>query len=61
MSNTSITVIYNGMSLTVLYQRNKYMFNFIDIYIFIPMGGFVGMGPCALLCQGPIMLLRRPC
>ena len=27
------------------YQYNKYMFNFIDIYIFIPVSGCVGRGP----------------
>ena len=31
------------------------MFNFIDIYIFIPVSGCVGIGPCAQLCRGPIM------
>ena len=32
------------------------------IYIFIPVtvSGCVGRGPSALLCPGPIMLLRRP-
>ena len=28
------------------------MFNFIDIYIFIPVSGCVGRGPRALLCPG---------
>jgi len=37
------------------------MFNFIDIYIFIPMSGWVGRDPSALLCPGPVMLLRWPC
>jgi len=32
------------------------MFNFIDIYIFIPVSGCIGV----LLCPGPKMLLRRP-
>ena len=30
------------------------------IYILIPMSGYVGRGPSAILCQGPVMLLRRP-
>jgi hypothetical protein len=34
------------------YQYNKYMFNVIDIYIFIPVCGCVGRGPRALLCLG---------
>ena len=29
------------------------------IYIFIPVSGVVGTVPSALLCPGPIMLLRR--
>jgi len=36
------------------------MFNFIDIYSFIPVSGCVGMGPSALLCPVPIMLLIWP-
>ena len=28
------------------------MFNFIDIYSFIPVSGCVGMGPSALFCPG---------
>jgi len=28
------------------------MFNFIDIYIFIPVSSFVGRGPCALFFPG---------
>jgi hypothetical protein len=32
------------------YPYNKYTFNFIDIYIFIPASACVGMGPSALLC-----------
>jgi hypothetical protein len=28
------------------------MFNFIDIYSFIPVSGCVGMDPSALLCAG---------
>ena len=42
------------------YQYNKYMFNLIDIYSFIPVGDCVGMGSSGLLCPGPILLLRRP-
>jgi len=34
------------------YQYNKYLFNFIDIYSFIPVSGYVVMGPTALLCWG---------
>ena len=34
------------------YQYNKYMFNFIDIYSFIPVSGCVDMGPSALLFPG---------
>jgi hypothetical protein len=37
------------------------MFNFIDIYSFIPMSGCVGMGPSALFALGSVMLLRRLC
>jgi hypothetical protein len=44
-----------------MYQYNKYMFNFIHIYIFIPVSGCVDKGSCALLCPGPMMLLRWPC
>jgi hypothetical protein len=32
------------------YQYNKYMYNFIDIYSFIPVSSCVGVGPSALLC-----------
>jgi len=32
------------------YQYNRYMFNFIDIYSFILVGGCVDMGPSALVC-----------
>jgi hypothetical protein len=32
------------------YQYNKYLLNFIDIYSFIPVSGFVGMGTSALFC-----------
>jgi hypothetical protein len=42
------------------YQYKKYMFNFIDNCSFISVSGCVGMDPSELLCQGPIMLLRRP-
>jgi hypothetical protein len=28
-----------------MYQYNKYMFNFIDIYRFIPVSGCVCIGP----------------
>jgi hypothetical protein len=41
------------------YQYNKYIFNFIDIYSFIPVSGCVGMDLSALLYPGTIMLLRR--
>jgi len=34
------------------YQYNKHMFNFIDIYCFIPVSGCVGMSPSALHCSG---------
>ena len=34
------------------YPYNKYMFNFIDIYSFIPVSGCVSSGPIALLCPG---------
>jgi hypothetical protein len=34
------------------YQYNKYIFNFIDIYSFIPVSGYVAMGLSALLCPG---------
>jgi len=37
------------------------MVNFIDIYSFIHVSGCVFMGSSAMLCPGPIMLLRRPC
>jgi len=35
------------------YQYNKYMFNFIDIYSFIPMSDCVGRDLSSLLCSGP--------
>jgi hypothetical protein len=35
------------------------MFNFIDIYIFIPVSGCIGRDPCGLLCPGPIMMLKH--
>jgi hypothetical protein len=35
------------------YQYNKYMFNFIDIYSFIPVSDCVGRDPSSLLCPGP--------
>ena len=34
------------------FQYNKYMFNFIDIYSFIPVSGFVGMSRSALIFPG---------
>jgi hypothetical protein len=37
------------------------MFNFINIYSFIPASGCVGMSTSAQLCPGAMMLLRRPC
>ena len=33
-------------------HSNKYMFNFIDHYIFIPVSGSVDRGPRALLFPG---------
>ena len=36
------------------------MFNSIDICSFYPVSGYLGMGPSALPCPGPIILLRRP-
>ena len=33
------------------YQYNKYMINFINIYIFIPASGCIGRSPSALLCS----------
>ena len=42
------------------YQYNKYMFNFIDLYSFIPVSGCVGRSPSILLCSGTRMLLRQP-
>ena len=33
-------------------EYNKYMFNFIDNYIFTPVSGCVGRGPSVLLCPG---------
>jgi hypothetical protein len=41
-----------------MYQYNKYMFNFIDIYSFIPVSGCVGMGSGALLCPGPAIFVK---
>ena len=43
-----------------MYQYNKYMFNFIDIYSFIPVSGCVGMGSGARFARGLLFLLRRP-
>jgi len=43
------------------YQYNKYMFNFIDIYILIPVSGCVGRVPVHCFARRSIMLLRRPC
>jgi hypothetical protein len=40
------------------YQYNKYMFNFIDIYSFIPVGGCVGRGPIVLLWPEPINAVK---
>ena len=37
------------------------MFNFIDIYSFIPVNSSVGIGPGALVFPWPIVLLRRAC
>ena len=34
------------------YHYNKYMFNFIHIYSFIPVSGFAGIDPSVLLCPG---------
>jgi hypothetical protein len=34
------------------YPYNKYMFNFINIYSFIPASACVGMGLSVLLCPG---------
>jgi len=34
-----------------MYQDNKYMFNFIDIYIFIPVSGCLGRAQ--VNCFGP--------
>jgi len=36
------------------------MFNFIDIYSFIPVSSCVGMGLSALLWPGSMLLLRQP-
>ena len=36
------------------------MFNFIDIYSFIPVSGCVGMGPVHCFARGPMILLRCP-
>ena len=41
-----------------MYQYNKYMFNFIDIYSFIPVSGCVGMVPGALFCSVSKMCVR---
>ena len=35
-----------------------YMFNFIDIYSFIPVSGCVGIGPSALLCPGAYNVIK---
>ena len=37
------------------------MFNFINIYIFIPVSGYVGRGPMLCFACGPKMLLGQPC
>ena len=37
------------------------MFNFIDIYTFIPVSNSVGIIPGALVCPWPIVLLRQVC
>ena len=42
------------------YQYNKYMFNFIDIYIFIPVSGYLCRAPVHCFTRGHMMLLRRP-
>ena len=44
-----------------MYQDNKYMFNFIDIYIFIPVSGCLGRAQVNCFGRGLMMLLRRPC
>jgi hypothetical protein len=36
------------------------MFNFIDIYSFIPVSGCVGMGHSALLCPGAYDVVKTP-
>ena len=36
------------------------MFNFIDIYSFIPLSGSVGMGPSALFCPGVYIDVKTP-
>jgi hypothetical protein len=36
------------------------MFNFIDIYSFIPVSGCVDMGTIALLCPGAYILKVNP-
>jgi hypothetical protein len=43
------------------YQYNKYIFNMIDNYSFIPVAvsGCVGRGPSALLFPGPSMLMLQ--
>ena len=40
------------------YQYNKYLFNFIDIYSFIPASGCVSMGPSALLWPGACNVVK---
>ena len=43
--------MYNVLD-TDLYQYNKYRFNFIEIYSFIPVSGCVGFDTNALRCPG---------
>ena len=43
------------------YQYNKYIFNFIDLYIVIPVSGCVGKAPVHCFAGKPMMLLKRPC
>ena len=40
------------------YQYNKYMFNFIDIYSFIPVSSCVDMGPRVLFCPGAYNIVK---
>ena len=37
---------------------NIIMFNFIDIYSFIPVSGCVGMGPSVLFCPGVYIAVK---